>query len=119
MVELVGDVVVGVPYQQVRIAAIAETVVRTVHVVAFDHDVVRGRNGSGDQVALVRIAVDDDIDLRRGVAVHDVVGQTVEIGVRIEILAEVRMKLTVAVLGGDVIHDAGGGGGHRRTGDLL
>ena len=74
-VQLVGDVVVLVPDDQVGIAALAGVVaaavgVRPVLVIAFD-DGVGGDRHRGD-VAFAGIVVDDDVDLRRAVAVDDV-----------------------------------------------
>ena len=86
-VQLVGDVVVLVPDDQVRIAALAGVVaaaigVRPVLVIAFDDGPCRDRNRH--DVALAGIVVDDDVDLRRAVAVNDVdrnpVQRTVAVG---------------------------------------
>ena len=74
-VQFVGGVGVLVPDDQVGVAALAWVVsapvgVRPVLVVAFDDGV--GGNRNRDDVALTGVVVDDDVHLRRAVAVNDV-----------------------------------------------
>src|SRR5262249_48395912 len=78
--QFVGDVVVLVPDDQVGVTAGAAPVagggVGPVLEVALDDRV--GRDRDRDEVALAGVVVDDDVHLRRAVAVDDVVGDAVE-----------------------------------------
>jgi len=117
-VELVGDVVVHVVDDQVRVAAVVHANERAVLQVPLEHGV--RRDGGVLQVALVGVGVDDDVDLRRAVAVDDVVGDAVEVAVVLVVLAEVGMQPAVALLfADDVVDDRRRVGGDRGVGDRL
>ena len=120
-VQLVGDVVVLVPDDQVRIAALVGVVaaavrVRSVLVIPFDDGV--GRNRHRDDVAFAGIVVDDDVDLGGAVAVDDVVRDAVERAVAVAgtVLAPIGMDADRAA---DVGDDGRRVGRHGRVGDVL
>src|SRR5205807_1880332 len=116
-IELVGDVVVHVVDEQVRIAAVVDADLGAVLVIALDDCV--GGDGRRLDVALARVGVDDDGGFRRAVAVYHVVGDAVQVGGGLVILAEVGVELAVAVGAEDAVHDRGGVGGRRGAGYLL
>src|SRR5262249_16642152 len=116
-VELVGDVVVHVEDEQVRVAAVGQAGPGAVLVVALEDGV--GRQGGGDHVALAGVGVDDHRDFRHTVAVDDVVGDAVEVRRGAGVLPEVGVEPAVAVAGDDVVDDGGRVGGHGGAGDLL
>src|SRR5262249_52372566 len=84
-VQFVSDVVVRVPDEQVRIPALVGVAVLAVPtavgvgrvlIIALEDGTVR--DWHGDDVALGRVVVDDDIDGRCAVAVNDVKRHPVE-----------------------------------------
>src|SRR5262249_31611283 len=116
-VELVGDVVVHVVDQQVRVSAVVHARLGAVLVVALEDR--GGRYRCRRHVALAGIGVDDHAHLGRAVAMNDVVRDAVEVRAGVIVLAEVRVEPTVTVSGDDVVDDRGGAGGHRGVGDFL
>src|SRR5205807_10422092 len=69
-VKLIGDVVVHVVDDQVRVAAVVHPDRGAILLVAFDH--VVGRQGEVLQVALAGVGIDDNRSLRRAVPVDDI-----------------------------------------------
>src|SRR5262249_25465948 len=116
-VELVGDVVVHVVDEQVRVAAVIDARLGAVLGVAFEDGV--GGDGGVQQGALAGVGVDDDAGPGRGVAVDDVVRDAVEVAAGAVVLAEVGVQPAVAVEAGDVANDGRGVGRDRGGGDPL
>ena len=117
-VQLVGDVVVLVPNDQVRIAALSVVVaaavgIRAVLVIALNDRV--GRDRHGHDVALAGIVVDDDVDGRGAVAVDDIVRNAVQRAVAVGrvVVAPIGMDVDRAA---DVGNDCRGIGRHGRVG---
>src|SRR5262249_21760165 len=80
-VQLIRNVVILVPDDEVGVAALAGVVaaaveIRAVLVIALDHGT--GGDGNGDQIALAGIVVNDDVYLGGAVAMHDVVRDAVQ-----------------------------------------
>ena len=116
--EFVGDVVVLIPDEQMRIAPVVHADGWPILRVTFDDGV--GRNGSVLEVAFVRVGIDYHLNFGRGVAMDHVVGNAVQgIARQLVVLPEVRVKTPVPVRGNDVGHDGGRIGRHRGLGDVL
>ena len=117
VVELVGDVVVLVPDDQVRVAPVAQPDNWPVLIVTLEDRI--GRNRRVLQVALGRVSVHYHVDFRLRVAVHDVERNAVKRVTALGVLAEVGMELAVAVEADDVVDDRRRVRGDRRGGDDL
>src|ERR1051326_3077065 len=96
-----------------RIAPVGEADSRPVIHVTFNDGV--GGNGTILDVALVRVSVDDDMSLRRGVPVNHIVRNAVQWISGPVILPEVRMKTTVS----DFADNGRRVGSDRRLRDVL
>src|SRR5262249_40420600 len=94
-VELVGDVIVLVPFEQVGVTALIDAGGRAILDVALQ-DGTR-RDGRVLKVTLTGVGVDDDMNLWDTVAVHDIEGDAIERAGAPRVLAEVGMQPAVAV----------------------
>src|ERR1039457_4719528 len=112
--EFVGDLVVLIPDEQMRIAPVVHADGWPILRVTFDDGV--GRNGSVLEVAFVRVGIDYHLNLGRGVAMNHVVGNSIQgIARQLVVLSEVRLKSPVAIAAIYDAHDVSRIGGARSS----